>query len=249
MQKKRHKWKKKAISTYSRLKTVKKISKYKFRWSQLEQFPLSVCFLVAVFLFLFFLYFSFFGSLWITICNQPALSTLLSLPFISTFFCLCSNLPRCGVRSHDCLYSRRHHLEHAQLWLFTHPAWHHGRSPPPQRSSVSSLSLSSQIGCGVSTPWPTSSRKPIPPKRLKDKLNLMPCNKLSGLLCSGRHCASQQRNGTCVHFFFFFFYLYGNHKSTWSRIPTAHLEDVGVRQQVQNWDTSKTFAITADEFC
>ena len=129
--KKKTQMKKKAISTYSRLKTVKKISKYKFRWSQLEQFPLSVCFLVAVFLFLFFLYFSFFGSLWITICNQPALSTLLSLPFISTFFCLCSNLPRCGVRSHDCLYSRRHHLEHAQLWLFTHPAWPHGRPPPP----------------------------------------------------------------------------------------------------------------------
>lgn len=71
MQKKPQMKKLYSYSTYSRLKTVKKICKYKFWWSQLEQFPLSVCFLVAVFLFLFFFFpFPFFGSLWITICNQ-----------------------------------------------------------------------------------------------------------------------------------------------------------------------------------
>lgn len=46
------------------------------------------------------------------------------------------------------------------------------------------------------TPRPTSSHKAIPPKRLKDKLNLMPCNKLCGLLCAGRYSVSRWRKGT-----------------------------------------------------
>lgn len=103
------------------------------------------------------------------------------------------------MRSHDCLYSRRHHLEHAGLWLFTHPACDITFALFPQCSSISSLSLSSQISCGSVTPWPTCSHKPIPPKRLKDKLNLMPCNKLSRLLCTVRNGVSQWRYWACVH--------------------------------------------------
>lgn len=111
-------------------------------------------------------------------------------------FCLCSNLPRCGVRSHDCLYSRRHHLEHAGLWLFTHPACDIMVSLiPPVLLSLLSVPFQPDWLWSV-TPWPTCSHTPIPPKRLKDKLNLMPCNKLSGLLCIVRHCVSQWRNGT-----------------------------------------------------
>lgn len=90
------------------------------------------------------------------------------------------------------------------------------RSSPPKRCSVSSPSLSNQIGCGSVTPRPTCSHKPIPPKRLKDKLNLMPCNKLSRLLCTVRHCVSGG-SGALVHFL----YLYGNHEPTWSRAQTT----------------------------
>lgn len=57
-------------------------------------------------------------------------------------------------------------------------------------SSVSFLFLFIQIGHGSVTLWPTCSHKPISPKRLKDKLNLMPCNKLDRLLCTVRHCIS-----------------------------------------------------------
>lgn len=66
-----------SYSTYSRLKTVKNISKYKFWWSQLEQFPLSVCFLVAVFLFLFF----FFPFPFSVHCGSQSVISLLCLPY------------------------------------------------------------------------------------------------------------------------------------------------------------------------
>lgn len=66
-----------SYSTYSRLKTVKKICKYKFWWSQLEQFPLSVCFLFAVFLFLFF----FFPFPFSVHCGSQSVISLLCLPY------------------------------------------------------------------------------------------------------------------------------------------------------------------------
>lgn len=122
--------------------------------------------------------FSFFGWLWITICNQPGLSTLLSLSLISTFsICAVIYLTLAwevmivyiqggtilNTQDSDCLLSCM---------------WHHGCSLPPQRCAVSSLYRSDQIGCGSVAAWPTRSHKPIPPKRFKDKLNVIPCNKL-----------------------------------------------------------------------
>lgn len=136
--------------------------------------------------------------------------------------CLCSNLPRRGMRCHDCLYSRRHHLEHAGLWLFTHPVCD---ITVALSLHFSSLSLSSQIGCGSVTPWPTCSHKPIPPKWHKDKLNLMPCNKLSRLLCTVRLCVNQWRNGVCVHFL-----ICMEIQSQYSRMQST-LVEVGVRKQ------------------
>ena len=72
----------------------------------------------------------------------------------------------------------------------------------PQCCCVSAPSLSNQIGCGTVTPWPICGHKTIPPKKLKDKLNLMPCNQLSRLQCTGRHypASATREIGYCVLF-------------------------------------------------
>lgn len=60
-----------------------------------------------------------------------------------------------------------------------------------------SVPSQTRLAVGESPPWPICGQNPIPQKRLKDKLNSMPCNQLSRLLCSIKHSVSRS-SWTCV---------------------------------------------------
>lgn len=220
--------------------TVLKVKVLNSSGPKFEQCPRSVTVLYCFVFICFFLPF-FQVTMDHNLQSDWSVYFTLSFPHLN-LFCLCSNLPHRAMRSHDCLYSRRHHLEHAGLWLFTHSACDITLALfPPKRCSVSSLSLSYQIGCGSVTPRPTCSRKPIPPKRRKDKLNLMPCNKLSRLLCTVRHCVSGG-SGAGVHFLICMEIM--SRRGAGSK-PLSERSEFDIKSKI--WDASKTFAFATDE--
>lgn len=147
------------------------------------------------------------------------------------------------MRSHDCLYSRRHHLEHAGLWLFTHSACDITLAllPPKRCSCLLSVPSLTRLAVGASPPRPTCSHKPIPQKRFKDKLNLMPCNKLSRRLCTVRHCVGSG-SGAGVHFLICMEIM-----SRRGAGPEPLSERSEFGDECKIGDASETFAFATDE--